>query len=264
MPEAMSHDAVLLRTEDVSGSYVRGVNAVHSLSVHVRRGEVVSLLGVNGAGKTTTLRLIAGAMRATTGTLEFDGHRVTSLSMSARVSRGITLVPQGHQLFPDLTVQENLELGAYARRRVKRLMKQRLDQVTAMFPALESRMRQRAGSLSGGERAMVAVGRGLMSDPKLLLLDEPSAGLSPVMRTRLFTAIAQLAKEQGLGVVLAEQDVDNALAITDRVYVLQSGKVIREGDSTTVGKDIFESFMGIDTGVESVADVDSEVRSSWE
>jgi branched-chain amino acid transport system ATP-binding protein len=255
MSEAMSND-IILRAQGVSGSYVRGVNAVHSLSIHVRKGEIVSLLGVNGAGKTTTLRLLAGAMRATAGTLEFDGNPVTSLSMPARVSRGITLVPQGHQLFPNLTVQENLELGAYARRRMKR----RLDLVTAMFPALESRMRQRAGSLSGGERAMVAVGRGLMSDPKLLLLDEPSAGLAPVMRTRLFTTIVQLAKEQGLGVVLAEQDVDNALLITDRVYVLQSGKVIREGDSTIVGKDIFESFMGIDAD----ADVDSAMRSSWE
>jgi branched-chain amino acid transport system ATP-binding protein len=257
MPEP---DDTIFRAEGVSGSYVRGVNAVHSLSIHVGRGEIVSLLGVNGAGKTTTLRLFAGAMRATAGTLEFEGNRVTSLSMPARVSRGITLVPQGHQLFPGLTVQENLELGAYARRRMAR----HLDRVTAMFPALEPRMRQRAGSLSGGERAMVAVGRGLMSDPKLLLLDEPSAGLSPVMRTRLFTTIAQLAKEQGLGVVLAEQDVDNALSITDRVYVLQSGRVIREGDSTVVGKDIFETFMGIDVDVDSDADVDSEVRSSWE
>jgi branched-chain amino acid transport system ATP-binding protein len=234
-----------LLVENVRGGYVRGVDAIRGVTLEVPSGAVVSLLGVNGAGKSTLLRLIAGTMKLTAGAITFGGEAVGKLSAPARVARGITLVPQGQQLFPGMTVHENLQLGAYGRHRKADRMKATMEMVTALFPVLSERMGQRCSSLSGGERAMVAVGRGLMSDPALLLLDEPSAGLAPSARARLFDSIKQLASSQGLTVLVAEQDVDNALAASSGVYVLQTGEVAAKGDPATIGGDIFGALTGV-------------------
>jgi branched-chain amino acid transport system ATP-binding protein len=234
-----------LVVDSVRGGYVRGVDAIHGVSLEVPSGAVVSLLGVNGAGKSTLLRLIAGTMKLTAGTISFGGEAVGKLSAPARVARGITLVPQGQQLFPGMTVHENLQLGAYGRHRKADRMRATMELVTTLFPALAPRMSQRCSSLSGGERAMVAVGRGLMSDPSLLLLDEPSAGLAPSARARLFTSIKHLAQNQGLTVLIAEQDVDNALAASSGVYVLQTGEVAAKGDPATIAGDIFGALTGM-------------------
>jgi len=234
-----------LVVDNVRGGYVRGVDAIRGVSLEVASGAVVSLLGVNGAGKSTLLRLIAGTMKLTAGGITFGGEAVGKLSAPARVARGITLVPQGQQLFPGMTVHENLQLGAYGRHRQADRMKATMDIVTSLFPVLSERMSQRCSSLSGGERAMVAVGRGLMSDPTLLLLDEPSAGLAPFARARLFGSIKELASTKGMTVLVAEQDVDNALAASSGVYVLQTGEVAAKGDPTAIGGDIFGALTGV-------------------
>jgi branched-chain amino acid transport system ATP-binding protein len=203
------------------------LQALFDISFEVRPGEIVTLIGANGAGKTTTLRVISGAVRATAGTVRFDGHDITALPAHAMPERGISHVPEGRQLFPFMTVEENLDLGAYnprSRPRARAALAEQLE----LFPRLRERRRQLAGTLSGGEQQMVAIARGLMAAPRLLVLDEPSLGLSPKVTEEVFARIQEIGK-RGVTVLLVEQNVVDGLRISDRGYVIEHGRVTMTG-----------------------------------
>ena len=203
--------------------------ALFDISLEVRAGEIVTLIGANGAGKTTTLRVISGAVRATSGTVRFDGHDVTGLPAHAMPERGISHVPEARQLFPFMTVEENLDLGAYNQRSRPRA-RETLGEMLELFPRLKERRRQLAGTLSGGEQQMVAIARALMAQPRLLLLDEPSLGLAPVVVDEVFDALVRIGA-QGVSILLVEQDVERALGLATRAYLLVEGRVAAQGSS---------------------------------
>jgi branched-chain amino acid transport system ATP-binding protein len=218
--------AALLRLDGVEAGY-GDVVAVRGVSLEVRAGEIVALIGANGAGKTTTLRAISGLLPLRQGRVELDGRRISGLGPAAVVAAGVAHVPEGRQLFPTMTVQENLELGARtpdgrARRG------ETLARVFALFPRLSERRRQLAGTLSGGEQQMVAIGRALMARPRLLMLDEPSLGLAPVVVGSIFTNLAAINRE-GLTILLVEQNVRLALTVADHVAVLGKGAIVFAG-----------------------------------
>src|ERR687888_1459919 len=215
--------STLLRLASVEAGY-RDLMAVRDVSLEVRRGEVVALIGSNGAGKTTTLRAITGLLPVRRGRIEFDGDRIDGRPSSVIVGRGIAHVPEGRQLFPTLTVRENLELGG----RDKQGRGAALEDVFGLFPRLRERARQLAGTLSGGEQQMCAIGRGLMARPTLLLLDEPSLGLAPILVEEMFRTIQRI-RESGVTVLLVEQNVAQALALADRAFVLADGRTVGEG-----------------------------------
>jgi branched-chain amino acid transport system ATP-binding protein len=203
------------------------LQALFEISLEVRAGEIVTLIGANGAGKSTTLRVISGAVRATGGSVRFDGADVTNLPAHAMPVRGISHVPEGRQLFPFMTVEENLDLGAYNKRSRPRA-RAALDEQLELFPRLKERRRQLAGTLSGGEQQMVAIARGLMAAPRLLLLDEPSLGLSPKVTEEVFVRVQDIRK-RGVTVLIVEQNVVDGLSISDRGYVVEHGRVIMHG-----------------------------------
>jgi len=205
------------------------LQALHSVSLSVKEGEIVSVIGNNGAGKTTTLMTISGVLRPRRGDIQFDGRRIEAHKPAEIVGLGLGHVPEGRQLFPTMTVEENLLMGACARR-AKERRAETMARVFDLFPRLRERRRQIAGTLSGGEQQMVAIGRGLMGLPRLLMLDEPSLGLSPVMVTAMFEAIAQINRA-GTTVLLVEQNVLRALKLSHRGYVLEDGRVVAEGPS---------------------------------
>ena len=215
--------STLLRLEGLEVGY-HDLVAVHGVSLEVHAGEVVSLIGGNGAGKTTTLRAISGLLPLRSGTIEFEGERIGGRRSSDIVRRGIAHVPEGRQLFPTMSVRENLELGAT----VRGGRAAALDGVFALFPRLRERERQLAGTLSGGEQQMCAIGRGLMARPRLLLLDEPSLGLSPVMVKLIFENLAQI-NGQGTTILLVEQNVPRALQLCHRGYVIENGRIVLDG-----------------------------------
>jgi branched-chain amino acid transport system ATP-binding protein len=215
--------STLLRLEGLEVGYGDLV-AVHGVSLEVGAGDVVSLIGGNGAGKTTTLRAVSGLLPVRRGTIEFQGERIDGRRSSEIVRRGIAHVPEGRQLFPTMSVRENLELGATARGGRAAA----LDGVFALFPRLRERERQLAGTLSGGEQQMCAIGRGLMARPRLLLLDEPSLGLSPVMVKLIFENLAQINAE-GVAILLVEQNVPRALQLCHRGYVIENGRIVLDG-----------------------------------
>lgn len=221
------------------------INVLWDVDLHVEPGEVVALVGSNGAGKTTLLMTLAGLLKARQGSIVFLGEDITSLSAPERVRRGLALVPEGRQLFQGLTVEENLKLGAYARRDGKEV-RESLERVYALFPELAERRGQLAGTLSGGEQQMCAIGRGLMSAPKLLLIDELSLGLAPVVVDRLKGTIADIRKA-GVTVLVVEQDVQTAFEISNRGYVLETGHIVREGHSEALLADprIKEAYIGL-------------------
>ena len=221
------------------------INVLWDVDLHVEPGEVVGLVGSNGAGKTTLLMTLAGLLKARQGSIVFLGEDITALSAPERVKRGLALVPEGRQLFQGLTVEENLKLGAYARRN-GREVQESLERVYALFPELAERRGQLAGTLSGGEQQMCAIGRGLMSAPKLLLIDELSLGLAPVVVDRLKGTIAEIRKA-GVTVLVVEQDVQTAFEIANRGYVLETGHIVREGSSDTLLADprIKEAYIGL-------------------
>lgn len=221
-----------LELHDVTVYYGR-VRALQGVRLQVRPGEIVTLIGGNGAGKSTTLRAISGLVRPQAGSITFGGHDLTRLDPAAVVRLGIAHCPEGRKLFPDMTVQENLELGAYTR---AGSLKDDLDRVFALFPALAARRRQPAGSLSGGEQQMVAIGRALMSRPTLLLLDEPTMGLAPAVVRDVAKAIQRL-REEGVTVLLVEQNVQVALRVADRGYVLENGRLVAEGAAADLQRD---------------------------
>jgi len=216
----------VLQVKDID-VYYGDVQILRGVSLTVHEGEVVSLLGANGAGKTTTLRAISGVLSPRRGTIEFLGERIDRLDPHRIVEMGLAQVPEGRQLFANMTVLENLEMGAINRRaRLRR--KETLEAVFTLFPRLKERMHQLAGTLSGGEQQMCAIGRGLMSLPRLLALDEPSLGLAPVVVKQLFRIIREVSGA-GTTILLVEQNVAESLAISNRGYVLETGRVVLEG-----------------------------------
>ena len=231
----------MLRLDSVEVGYGDLV-AVREVSLEIRAGEVVSLIGSNGAGKTTTLRAITGLLPVRRGRIEFDGDRIDGRSSAQVVARGIAHVPEGRQLFPTMTVRENLELGA----RDKRTRAPALEEVFALFPRLRERERQLAGTLSGGEQQMCAIGRGLMARPKLLLLDEPSLGLAPVMVKLIFENLREI-NARGTTILLVEQNVPRALALSHRAYVIENGRIVLEGPRDTLQQSphIKQAYLGV-------------------
>ena len=212
------------------------VQALWDLSFQVEQGEIVTIIGANGAGKSTTLRTVSGLLQPRRGQVVFEGADITRLAPNDRVGRGIVLVPEARQLWPAMSVLENLEMGAY-KSSARRVRATTLENVFTMFPALKQRVRQKAGTLSGGEQQMCAIGRGLMARPRLLLLDEPALGLAPLMVREVFASLKAIS-EQGVTIVLVEQNVSHALALADRAFVLETGRVTLSGPARDLVNDI--------------------------
>ena len=234
----------MLALSEVTAGY-GSIPAVRDISIAVGEGEAVGLLGANGAGKSTTLRAISGLVRVSTGTITFLGRDISSLPPYEIAELGIAHVPEGRQVFPELTVKENLEIGAYVPK-AKAERSRTLDRVFNIFPVLAERRKQLAGTMSGGEQQMLAVGRGLMMKPRLLMLDEPSLGLAPVSTDTTFEKIQEI-HAMGTAILLVEQNVARALALVQRAYVLESGKVTIHGSSgeLTRNKHVQAAYLGI-------------------
>jgi len=234
----------LLELTGIAAGY-GAFQALFDITLNVRTGEIVTLIGANGAGKTTTLRVVSGAVRATAGTVRFDGRDVTALPAHVMPERGISHVPEGRQLFPFMTVEENLDLGSYNRRSRPRA-KDTLPELLEMFPRLKERRRQLAGTLSGGEQQMVAIARGLMAAPRLLLLDEPSLGLAPKVTEEVFARIQDIRK-RGVTVLIVEQNVVDALTISDRGYVVENGRVVMQNTAQSLLHDekVRAAYLGL-------------------
>jgi len=216
----------LLEVESLEAGYGE-VQVLWGLSLKARRGQLTAIVGANGAGKTTTLRAVAGTIAPWRGRVVFEGEDVTRLATHDKAERGVALVPEGRQLFSAMSVAENLEMGAFSKRTVRKYAERR-DQVFALFPRLAERQRQIAGTLSGGEQQMVAIARGLMSDPEILIIDELSLGLAPVVVYQLLATLKRL-KDAGLTILLVEQNVHLALALSDYAYVVAEGRIFTEG-----------------------------------
>lgn len=218
----------MLRLKSVH-TYYGNVHALKGISLHIQQGELVALIGANGAGKTTTLKTISGLLRPTRGTIDFLEKDISRLTPNKVVRKGISHVPEGRQVFGKMDVSANLELGGYLVKN-RELVSRRMAEVESLFPVLGQRSDQLAGTLSGGEQQMLAMGRALMGHPKLLLLDEPSLGLAPIVAHTVFKSIAKL-RDEGMTIFLVEQNARAALNISDRAYVIETGKIIMEGAS---------------------------------
>jgi len=216
----------LLKVEDLTVYYGKAL-ALQNVNLHIEKGELVALIGPNGAGKSTLLKTISGLVKPTEGKILFNGVDLTGLKPNVIAKYGLTLCPEHRRLAPDLTVLENLELGAYLRKD-KDKIKEDLESVFQLFPVLKERLNQKAGTMSGGEQQMIAIGRALMARPQLLLLDEPMLGLSPILKSRILMAIKSI-RAGGVTTFLVEQDARSALKIVDRVYVLENGVIVMEG-----------------------------------
>jgi len=221
------------------------VQVLWGISLNVRPGQLTTMIGANGAGKTTTLRTIMGSIRPWGGRVRLNGEDVTKLPPHAKAARGLVLVPEGRQLFPDMSVEENLEMGGYAQRARKK-QKDNLARVYDLFPRLKERRVQKASTLSGGEQQMLAMGRGLMQEPVVLMIDELSLGLAPVLAQQLFRTLKTL-KQQGLTIVLVEQNVHVALALSDQAYVFAEGRVPIQGESRQVANmdEVRKAYLGL-------------------
>ncbi len=235
---------MLLEIENLTLLYGR-IQALHGISLHVNEGEVVALIGANGAGKTTTMRAISGLRPVASGKILFAGADVTKMRADLRVLRGIGQAPEGRGIFPGMSVQENLEMGAYTRRDRAAIAKD-LTMVFDLFPRLQERRRQAGGTLSGGEQQMLAVGRAMMTRPKLLLLDEPSMGLAPMLIQQIFEIITRI-NDQGTTVLLVEQNAQQALSRAHRAYVLETGAIVKEGTGQELLRDpaVKEAYLGV-------------------
>lgn len=236
-------DDVLLSLERVNVFY-GAIHALRDVSLSVRSGEVVTLLGSNGAGKSTTLRAITGLLTPRSGRISFDGADITGSAAHKLVARGISMSPEGRGVFANLTVLENLEMGAYLTKD-RAVIRRDLERGFALFPRLKERTKQRAGTLSGGEQQMLAMARALMSHPKLLLLDEPSLGLAPIVCQTIFNTIDEI-KAEGTTVLLVEQNASAALKHSDRGYVLETGSVVFEGTAADIANNprVREAYLG--------------------
>ena len=234
----------LLEVDGLEVAYGQ-IRAVKGVSFAVDAGAVVTLIGANGAGKTTTLRTLSGLLTPSAGTISFDGRRIDGVPAHEIVGLGIAHVPEGRRIFPRMTVRENLELGAFTRRDQE--FSADVQRVYELFPILAERKNQAGGTLSGGEQQMLAIGRAMMSRPRLLMLDEPSMGLSPIMMNLIFTTLAEL-KAQGTTILLVEQNAQAALALADRAYVIESGSVVLEGSAAelSASEQVRKAYLGED------------------
>lgn len=234
----------MIELQNVSAAYDR-VPAIHGVTIKLGEGEAVGLLGTNGAGKSTTLRAISGLVKLTAGHVTFMGQDLAALPPHKIAELGIAHVPEGRQVFPEMTVNENLEIGSYAPR-AKADRESSLDLVYTIFPRLAERRKQLAGTMSGGEQQMLAVGRGMMLKPRLLMLDEPSLGLAPVMCDVTFEKIQEIHK-MGTSILLVEQNVSRALTLVERAYVLEGGQVIMHGSSAELASDkrVQTAYLGL-------------------
>ncbi len=235
-------EGALLRADEVIAGYIPGVNILNGCDLYVHEGELVGIIGPNGAGKSTLLKALFGLVKVRSGKVTLRGEDITGLKANRLVSKGVGFVPQTNNVFPSLTIEENLQMGAY---QSPRRFKERFDFVADLFPALAQRRHQRAGSLSGGERQMVAMGRALMMEPSVLLLDEPSAGLSPAMQDEVFIRTRQINRT-GVSVVMVEQNARRCLQICDRGYVLDQGRnaYTATGEALINDPKVIELYLG--------------------
>lgn len=227
-------------------TYYGNIQALKDVSLEIRDGEIVTLIGANGAGKTTTLKTIAGLLKPREGNVIFNSNEITGFPAHKVVSESVILVPEGRRVFPKLTVEENLQIGAYSRKAKKNQISSDIKEIYEIFPRLEERKKQYAGTLSGGEQQMLAIGRGLMAKPKLLLLDEPSMGVAPIVVKEIFEVIKKINKQLGTTIFLVEQNAKMALAIANRGYVLETGKIILEGstDELKQSDEVKRAYLG--------------------
>jgi branched-chain amino acid transport system ATP-binding protein len=233
----------MLKLDNVSVNY-GAIEALTGISMHVEAGEVVTLIGANGAGKTTTLRTITGLLSPREGKITFEGEDISGRATHRLVAKGISMSPEGRGVFANLSVRENLQMGAYLKKD-KRAIAADMERAFTMFPRLKERESQKAGTLSGGEQQMLAIGRALMSQPRLLLLDEPSLGLAPLVVHTIFESIDEI-KSKGTTILLVEQNAHAALKHSDRAYVLETGRIVMEGSSKELAADprIKEAYLG--------------------
>jgi branched-chain amino acid transport system ATP-binding protein len=235
---------MLLELTDVTLLYGR-IQALHGISLTVDEGEIVALIGANGAGKSTTMRAISGLRPVAQGSIRFDGQDITKLRADLRVIRGVSQSPEGRGIFPGMTVRENLEMGAYTRRN-RAEINEDMERAFTLFPRLKEREKQVGGTLSGGEQQMLAVGRALMSRPKLLLLDEPSMGLAPMLIQQIFDIVVEI-NQQGTTVLLVEQNAQQALSRAHRAYVLETGQIVKSGTGAELLNDpaVKDAYLGV-------------------
>ena len=226
--------------------YYGKVQALFDVSIEVGDNEIVSIIGANGAGKITLMKSIMGINKPKKGTIEYNGQVISGLPSHKVVGHKIVYVPEGREIFPNMTVQENLEMGAYSVKMSKADMDRHLEEQYEIFPRLKERAKQKAGSMSGGEQQMLAIARGLMSDPELLMLDEPSLGLAPVIVEDMFRVITRINQEKKIPVLLVEQNAYMALSISDRCYIMQNGAIKLSGDSTELmgNEEVNKSYLG--------------------
>ncbi|NQX11985.1 ABC transporter ATP-binding protein [Microbacteriaceae bacterium VKM Ac-2855] len=231
-----------LEAHDLHAGYLPGINILNGSNVYVKKGELVGIIGPNGAGKSTLLKAMFGLVNIRQGSVLLNGEDITGLKADKLVSKGVGFVPQNNNVFPSLTIEENLEMGLYQK---PKMFKERLAFVTELFPELSKRLKQRSGSLSGGERQMVAMSRALMMDPSMLLLDEPSAGLSPMRQDETFVNVQRINKA-GVSIMIVEQNARRALQICDRGYVLDQGRDAYEGPGRELMNDpkVIELYLG--------------------
>ncbi|PLY06820.1 MAG: branched-chain amino acid ABC transporter ATP-binding protein [Desulfuromonas sp.] len=235
----------MLKIENIQ-TYYGNIQALKNVSIEIKEGEIVALIGANGAGKTTTLMSICGITPPRSGQILLDGDPIHEMSAEKIVNKGIVQVPEGRRIFPDLTVQENLEMGAFLRKN-KRLIQQDMNYVMTLFPILEKRRNQLGGTLSGGEQQMLAISRALMARPRVLLLDEPSLGLAPLIIKQIFEIIRQINKENNTTIFLVEQNANQALKLADRGYVMENGSItlVDSAENLLANDDVRKAYLGM-------------------
>ena len=227
-------------------TYYGDVQALMDVSVEIGEKEIVAIIGSNGAGKSTLMKSIMGLVHPAKGTIEFKGEVISSLNTWDVVKKGVIYIPEGREVFPELSVLENLEMGAYSKKYSAKELKGKLDMAYDLFPRLKERQKQKAGSLSGGEQQMLAIARGLMSDPKLLMCDEPSLGLAPVIVDEMFDTIVRVNQEMKIPIIVVEQNAYMALTISQKAFVMENGRVVQSGDSQELisSPEIKKAYLG--------------------
>ncbi|MCF6266511.1 MAG: ABC transporter ATP-binding protein [Desulfuromusa sp.] len=235
----------MLKIQNIQ-TYYGNIQALKDVSIEIKEGEIVALIGANGAGKTTTLMSICGITPPRSGDILLDGDSIMGISADRIVQKGVVQVPEGRRIFPDLTVQENLEMGAFLRKN-KRLIQQDMNYVMTLFPILEKRRNQPGGTLSGGEQQMLAISRALMARPRVLLLDEPSLGLAPLIIKQIFEIIRKINKESNTTIFLVEQNANQALKLADRGYVMENGRIalVDSADKLLANDDVRKAYLGL-------------------